>query len=86
MHPARADRRLGARWARWTTRRRGPILWSAVLAAIVAAPIAARLPLHGDMSHLLPPQTQSVRDLHALEARAQEIGRASCRERVLTDV
>jgi len=65
---------VGTRWARWTTRRRAPILWSALLAAIVTAPIAARLPLHGDMSHLLPPQSASVRDLHALEARAQVFG------------
>jgi len=65
---------LGVRWARWTTRRRAAILWSSLLAAIAAAPIAARLPLHGDMSHLLPPQTESVRDLHALEARAQVFG------------
>jgi hypothetical protein len=65
---------VGARWARWTTRRRAPILWSALLAAIMTAPIAARLPLHGDMSHLLPPQSASVRDLHALEARAQVFG------------
>ena len=74
MHRAFADRRLGIRWARWTTRRRAPILWSALLAALVAAPIAARLPLRGDMSYLLPPQTLSVRDLHTLEARAQVFG------------
>ena len=74
VHRAIADRRLGIRWARWTTRRRAPILWSALLAAIVAAPIAARLPLRGDMSYLLPPQTLSVRDLHTLEARAQVFG------------
>ena len=74
-HPPTAHRRtFGARWARWTTRRRAPILWSALLAAIVAAPIAARLPLRGDMSYLLPPQTLSVRDLHTLEARAQVFG------------
>ena len=64
----------GARWARFTTRRRAPILWSALLVAGVAAPIAARLPLLGDLSHLLPPQTASVRDLHALEGRAQVFG------------
>ena len=67
-------RSLGMRWARWATRRRAPILWSALLVGIAAAPIAARLPLHGDMSYLLPPQTQSVRDLHALEGRAQVFG------------
>src|SRR5881409_3293050 len=74
VHNATLDRRLGARWARWTTRRRAPILWSALLATILAAPIAARLPLRGDMSYLLPPQTLSVRDLHTLEARAQVFG------------
>jgi predicted RND superfamily exporter protein len=74
MEPARSKRNLGVRWARWTARRRRPILWSALLAGIVAAPIAARLPLRGDMSYLLPPQTTSVRDLHALEARAQVFG------------
>ena len=62
-----SDRSLGMRWARWTTRRRAPILWSALLVGIAAALVAARLPLRGDMSHLLPPQTQSVRDLRALE-------------------
>jgi len=64
----------GVRWARWATRRRKPILWSALFVAIASAPIAARLPLHGDMSYLLPPDTVSVRDLHALEARAQVFG------------
>jgi len=66
--------KLGVRWARWATRRRKPILWSALFVAIASAPIAARLPLHGDMSYLLPPDTVSVRDLHALEARAQVFG------------
>jgi predicted RND superfamily exporter protein len=70
----RSHRKLGIRWASWTARRRAPILWGALLVGLAAAPIAARLPLHGDMSYLLPPQTQSVRDLHALEARAQVFG------------
>ena len=74
MQGVRSDRKLGVRWARWTARRRAPILWSALLVAIAATPIAARLPLRGDMSYLLPPATQSVRDLHALEARAQVFG------------
>jgi hypothetical protein len=68
------SRGVGVRWARWATRRRAAILWSALLAGIAAAPVAARLPLHGDMSYLLPPETASVRDLHALEARAQVFG------------
>src|SRR5437773_1471952 len=43
--PSASIRKLGARWARWTTRRRGPILWSALLVGIGAALLAARLPL-----------------------------------------
>jgi predicted RND superfamily exporter protein len=65
---------IAMRWARWTTRRRRAILGSALLLAAAAAPVAARLPLHGDLSYLLPPDTASVRDLHALEARAQVFG------------
>src|SRR5579871_2020633 len=64
----------GARWARFTTRRRWAILASALATAAVAAPIAAHLPLYGDLSVLLPPATPSVRDLHALESRAQVFG------------
>ncbi len=69
-----SERSLGMRWARWATRRRAPILWSSLLVGIATALIAARLPLRGDMSHLLPPQTQSVRDLRTLEGRAQVFG------------
>ena len=65
---------LGARWAAFTTRRRRTILATALLAGAACVPLAARLPLHGDLSYLLPPDTRSVRDLHALEARAQVFG------------
>jgi predicted RND superfamily exporter protein len=65
---------LGDRWAGWTTRRRWAILATALLVGAAATPLAARLPLHGDLSYLLPPETRSVRDLHALEARAQVFG------------
>ncbi len=64
----------GLRWARWTSRRRREILALSVLVGAVAAPVAAHLPLYGDLSYLLPPGTQSVRDLHALESRAQVFG------------
>src|SRR5512142_1201246 len=74
MQRASSPRNFGVRWARWTARRRRPILWSALLVAALAAPIAARLPLRGDMSYLLPPETASVRDLYALESRAQVFG------------
>jgi len=65
---------LGLRWARWTTRRRWAILAVAAVVGAIAAPVAARLPLFGDLSYLLPPATPSVRDLHALESRAQVFG------------
>src|SRR5579872_2337016 len=65
---------VGARWAAWATRRRKSILAGALLMGVVATPLAARLPLHGDLSYLLPPETPSVRDLHSLEARAQVFG------------
>ena len=65
---------LGLRWARWTTRRRWAILATAAAVGAIAAPVAARLPLFGDLSYLLPPATPSVRDLHALESRAQVFG------------
>ena len=64
----------GLRWARWTTRRRWAILAAAAVVGAAAAPVAARLPLFGDLSYLLPPATPSVRDLHALESRAQVFG------------
>jgi uncharacterized protein len=66
--------RAGLRWARWTTRRRWAILGLGLAVGALAAPIAAHLPLYGDLSYLLPPATQSVRDLHALESRAQVFG------------
>ena len=72
--PGAAKVGLGLRWARWTTRRRWVILAVSLAVGAVAAPIAARLPLLGDLSYLLPPATPSVRDLHALESRAQVFG------------
>ena len=82
--PTPVGRGGGCRWhlsAAWACAGPGgprgvgaPILWSALLVGIATALIAARLPLHGDMSHLLPPQTQSVRDLRTLEGRAQVFG------------
>jgi predicted RND superfamily exporter protein len=71
---AEAKATLGLCWARWAARRRWAILGGALVVGAVAGPIAAHLPLYGDLSYLLPPATQSVRDLHALESRAQVFG------------
>jgi predicted RND superfamily exporter protein len=65
---------LAMRWASWTARRRRPILVGALLLGAAALAATARLPLHGDLTYLLPPETQSVRDLRRLEARAQVFG------------
>jgi predicted RND superfamily exporter protein len=65
---------MGERWARWTTRRRKPILLGAALTAALAGTLAARLPLRGELAALLPPEARSVRDLHAVERRAQAFG------------
>jgi len=61
-------------WARWTARRRRPILLGALGASILSGLLAARLPLRGELAALLPPDARSVRELHAVEARAQLFG------------
>ncbi|HVY36436.1 MAG TPA: hypothetical protein VHM31_00830 [Polyangia bacterium] len=66
--------RGAARWARWTARRRRPILIAAMAVAGTAGALAGRLPLHGELAALLPPEAASVRDLRALERRAQVFG------------
>ncbi len=66
--------RGAARWARWAARWRRPILIAAVGVAGAAGALAGRLPLHGELSALLPPEATSVRDLRALEGRAQVFG------------
>jgi uncharacterized protein len=62
------------RWAVFTTRRRGWILGVCLLGTAAAAVIAAGLPVEGDLMHLLPSDTPSVRDLRQLEQRAQVFG------------
>ncbi|HVY37596.1 MAG TPA: MMPL family transporter [Polyangia bacterium] len=66
--------RGAARWARWTARRRRPILIAAIAVAAAAGAVARCLPLHGELAALLPPEATSVRDLRALERRAQVFG------------
>jgi predicted RND superfamily exporter protein len=61
-------------WARWTARRRRPILLGGLATCLLAGLLAARLPLRGELAALLPPDARSVQDLHAVEARAQVFG------------
>ena len=62
--PPRVQRlaELLARHRRW--------VWLAsALVAIVSAVLASQLPLQGDFATLLPPDAQSVKQLHAIERR-----------------
>src|SRR6266545_2643008 len=66
------DRKLAiaARYTGWLRRRWAVITALGAVAFAVAAYLAAfHLPLHGDLSHLLPPDAPAVRDLRALEGR-----------------
>lgn len=65
---------LGAAWARWVDRYPLAILVGSLLLSILGGILAARLPVQADLSHLLPPEAASVRQLRALERRAQVFG------------
>lgn len=62
------------RLARWIDRRRRTILAASVLVLAAAGWLAARLPIRGDFSHLLPADTPSVQALRVLEARVPSFG------------
>ncbi len=57
------------RYTQWLNRRRTFVLLLAVLISIVSIALTAKLELRADFSHLLPPETRSVKDLEALKAR-----------------
>lgn len=61
-------------YARWIHKWRREILAVAALLGILGAFLASRLELRTDFSHLLPPSERSVRDLRAVELRAQALG------------
>lgn len=65
---------LGAAWARWVDRNPRAILLGSLVVSLVGALLAARLPVQADLAHLLPPGAASVRQLRALEQRAQVFG------------
>ena len=56
---------------RWIDRRRRALLVAALVGTLAGAALAARLPVQGDISYLLPPSELSVRHLRALEKRAR---------------
>ncbi|HKA91613.1 MAG TPA: MMPL family transporter, partial [Haliangiales bacterium] len=60
--------------ARWIDRRRVAILSASVAILAAAGWLAARLPIRGDFSHLLPADTPSVQALRLLEARVPSFG------------
>jgi len=62
------------RYAAWVDRHRRAILALSIVVAIAAGAVALTLPLKADFSYLLPPNTESVRHLRAIEKRARVIG------------
>ncbi len=70
------DRSPGLAYAEWIDRNRRTILFVSMVLAVVAAALAARLPLKADLSNLLPPSARSVRDLEALKKRGRAFGTA----------
>lgn len=63
-----------ARYAAWIDRHRVAVLLGSLVVAVLSAVVASTLPVHSDFSYLLPPNTQSVKDLRALEKRARVLG------------
>jgi len=65
---------IAERYARWIDRYRWLILGLAMALTAGAGLLAAKLPLHGDFSYLLPQDAPSVVALHALEQRVKNLG------------
>ena len=80
--PRRPVRRLGTApvgprslaYAQFIDRYRRWILLFSILIAAGAAALVTRLPIHADISYLLPPNAKSVVHLRAIEARARVNG------------
>jgi predicted RND superfamily exporter protein len=73
---ARTSGRLH-RWIRiatWIDRHRRAIIALSGLVLAASGVVAARLPVYGDFSHLLPPGAPSVVQLHELEGRVESFG------------
>jgi uncharacterized protein len=61
-------------YASWVQRHASKILAISLLIAVFGVVLARRLPLHSDLSSLLPSSAPSVRDLNALQKRARAFG------------
>jgi predicted RND superfamily exporter protein len=61
-------------YAAWVERNRVAIIGASLALAALAASIALRLSVQADLSYLLPPSLQSVKDLRVIEARSRVIG------------
>ena len=66
--------RAAGRLAGWLSRRGASVLTLSLLLALGGAVAAVRLPVRADLAELLPPDTRSVSDLRALEARVRSSG------------
>jgi len=64
------------RYASWIERRRRPIILVSIVLAGLATFVASHLPIHSDLSYLLPQDARSVTDLRAIGARARVLGTA----------
>ena len=61
-------------YARWIDRHRYRVLVASLVVAVVGAWFASQLSVEADLSYLLPPSAPSVRELRAIERRAQVLG------------
>ena len=67
---------IARRYAEWVDARRWWLLVGALVIAVVGGLLTARLPIHGAVSHLLPRESRSVRDLLKLKQRVHVSGSA----------
>ena len=66
--------RFAEAYAAWIDRNRYRILAISFALAAMLGALAARLEVHADLADLLPPEAESVRQLHAIEKRARVLG------------
>lgn len=67
--------RLANRYAAWVDAHRVGIVVLSVLLAVLGGYLTSRMPLKSDLSSLLPESRESVKDLKALQGRANAFGK-----------